>query len=178
LVAPAVIVLGLALALIPATTYDQHAGRWAGALWDVSRKLPTIAGRTSPVFVLLTPLGALAIASLLWGMSRERFASAAVMLTALLAFTAAQAASYQLWQRYNEPFVLMFIALACAMQAPGLPAAPLLRRAAWLPVLLALGFAAMTGWKVTHDGPAGKFEVLKPELQEATTGSSGSAPSR
>lgn len=176
-VVPAALAIGLVLAVVPATTYDQHAGRWAGALWDVSRKLPVIAGRTSPVFVLLTPLGAMVVGALLWGMSRQRVAAAAVTLTTLLAFTAAQAASYQLWQRYNEPFVLMFLALACAMQAPVLPAAPLLRRAAWLPVLLALGFAAMTGWKVMHDSPAGKFDVLKPELQE-TTGSTGSAPSR
>jgi len=175
---PAALVAGLVLALAPATTYDQHAGRWAGVLWDVSRRLPVIAGRTSPLFVLLTPVGAVVVAALVWGMSRERLVQVAVVMTALLAFTAAQAASYQLWQRYNEPFVLMFLALACAMQSRELPAAPLLRRAAWLPVLLAVGFAAMTGWKVTHDGPAGKFDVLKPELQEAGTEAAGSAVSR
>lgn len=176
-IAPTAIVIGVAFAIIPATTYDQHAGRWGGVLWDVARKLPVIGGRTSALILILAPLGALVIASLLWGMSRQRV-TAAVTLTTLLAFTAAQAASYQLWQRYNEPFVLMVLALACPLQAPSLSMVPLLRRAAWLPIVLAAGFAAMTGWKVTHDAPAGKLDVLKPELQQAAPESSGSVPSR
>ncbi|MDX2118641.1 MAG: hypothetical protein SFY96_10705 [Planctomycetota bacterium] len=169
---PAAAVVGLGLAIVPATTYDQQAGRWAGVLWDVSKRLPVLAGHTAPIFVVLAPLGAVVLAALLTASSKARPGMGWVLLVTLLAFTAAQAASYQLWQRYNEPFALMFLALACALVPDPNPAQPggIGRTLRWLPLVMALGFAAMTGWKVTHDAPAGTFDVLKPRLEDLAPG--------
>jgi hypothetical protein len=133
-----------------------------------------LAGHTALIFVVLAPLGAVVLAALLTAASKARPGMGWVLLVTLLAFTAAQAASYQLWQRYNEPFALMFLALACALVPdpkpdPAQQSGPG-RMLRWLPLVLALGFAAMTGWKVTHDAPAGTFDVLKPRLEDLAPG--------
>lgn len=101
---------GALLAIIPDTSYSTDEGRYSG-LWNAVRALPLVAGRTSPLLVALSALGAvlaLAFASAL------PFRSRWVLLAAAAAFTAAQAASHELWQRYTEPFVLMLLALASA----------------------------------------------------------------
>ncbi|MCC6675667.1 MAG: hypothetical protein IT436_00860 [Phycisphaerales bacterium] len=99
--------LGLLAAVIPPTSYDYDHGRSSG-LWNIAQKLPVIAGHTSVLLLVLTPLGAVAIAGWLAAVPRrERW----VYLAAVAGFIAAQAASPQLWQRYSEPMVLILVAL-------------------------------------------------------------------
>jgi hypothetical protein len=108
---------GLIAGAAPETTYDKEAGRWSG-VWNVVDRLPTLADR-SPLIVLLSIAGAVALAG--WSVAlsrRDRW----VLLAAIAGFTSAQAASFQLWQRYSEPFVLMLIALMAA-RIPGAPEA-------------------------------------------------------
>jgi hypothetical protein len=103
-------VLGLLVAIVPATSYSVEAGRFSG-LWALSSKLPLIAGRTAPAIVCLSVFGAVMLAA--WALSvrlRDRW----MLLAAFAGFMLAQAASFQLWQRYSEPFVLMALAvMAC-----------------------------------------------------------------
>jgi hypothetical protein len=68
-----------------------------------------------------------------------------IFLAAFVAFEAAQTANPQVWQRYQEPFLLMFVALAASRASPRGPASGPIR-AAMLggPALLALAFTGLT----------------------------------
>ncbi|MGE3109379.1 MAG: hypothetical protein AB7G11_14350 [Phycisphaerales bacterium] len=104
------IVLGVLAGVIPETSYSVEAGRYSG-LWALATKLPLLAGRTAPAIVALAALGSLMLAA--WMLSLE-FRDRWLLLGAMLGFMLAQSASFQLWQRYSEPFVLMILALmAC-----------------------------------------------------------------
>lgn len=114
---------GLVVALVPETTYSLEQGRFSG-LWTIVRKTPVIAGRTSPVLVVLAPIGA---AMLVAWLTTLRYRERWIFMAALAGFTAAQLASPQVWQRYNEPFLLMMVALwacsAASTMETALPAA-------------------------------------------------------
>jgi hypothetical protein len=110
---------GLLLAAVPATSTDADAGRSSG-WWNVLGHVPAIAGRTNPAMLVLCPAGAALLASALASLRpRER----AVMSAALLGFVAAVTATRFSWQRYHEPFVLMFLAMLSALQPGGRPSA-------------------------------------------------------
>ena len=149
--APALAALaGAAVAIIPATTYDK-AGRWSG-IWNAARKLPAIANHTSPLILALSTLGALCLLGWCAALrQRERW----IILAALAAFTAAQAASGQLWQRYSEPFILILLALLAALTAPTTPAVPPRLRLARTvgPLALATILLAVTLQKIATDKP-------------------------
>ncbi len=101
-------VVGLLAAVIPATTYSMAEGRWSG-LWNIAAKLPTV-GHTSVLIAGLSMLGGVIVAAMMLGM---RVSQAAVLATSVAGFVAAQMASFQLWQRYNEPFVLIMLIICC-----------------------------------------------------------------
>lgn len=103
----AAVLIGLIASVVPRTSLSVPDGRFSG-LWKVAEKLPLIAEHTAPGIVALAVLGSIMAAA--WFVSlpwRERW----FFLAALCGFTAAQSASFQIWQRYNEPFVLMLLAL-------------------------------------------------------------------
>jgi hypothetical protein len=110
---------GFALACVAPTTYSVPDGRFSG-LWNLVKACDSrglvIFGRTSPVIVGCTTIGGVILAGMLAMIGWRR---GLVMLGAIVAFTAAQAASFQLWQRYNEPFVLMAIAMMIAVRREG-----------------------------------------------------------
>lgn len=135
-------VLALLLAAAPPTSYSFEHGRYSG-LWTVVKHAPVIAGRTSPVLLVLAPLGAVALVCWMAALPhRERW----IFGAALAGFTAAQTASPQLWQRYNEPFLLMLIALWAGPALAGAGRPPRLLRPAIIagPVALSLLFALVT----------------------------------
>lgn len=103
-----VVVVCLALAIVPETTWSFWEGRASG-WWNVVRRLPTIGDHTSVLILLGAPAGGLAL--LLWGAAlgpRSRW----VLGLGLLGFAISQTASANVWQRYHEPFLLILMTLA------------------------------------------------------------------
>lgn len=104
------IAIGLLLAIIPETTESFEDGRFSG-IWRAVRVAPIIADHTSVTIMLGSAWGALML--LAWASSLP-FRSRWIVLSAMSGFVAAQITSPQLWQRYQEPFILMLLAfMAC-----------------------------------------------------------------
>ncbi|MEM0913118.1 MAG: hypothetical protein AAGK09_00735 [Planctomycetota bacterium] len=123
----------LVIAAAPATSFDADAGRWSG-IYNLVRMLPTVAER-SPLMIVLATVGGLALARWLRLLPRhERW----VLGSAMLGFGLAMSSSGLAWQRYYEPMLLIWLALAAARSPrPG--------RVAWVgPVMLALLLGGVT----------------------------------
>lgn len=136
--------LGLLVGVAVATGYEKEAGRWSG-IWNIAREFPAPGGR-SVVIVPLAVLGGAVVGAFGAALPRRE---AAVLGVALAGFIAAQSASLQLWQRYNEPFVLMLLALAAASVPAGDDGEGAVRRRWWRvlpPVLLGVALAGVTVW--------------------------------
>ena len=155
------VVVSLGLAVIAPSTRSYGAGRYSG-LWEIVQKLPALADR-SVLIVPLAVLGGVLLAA--WFVSlgrRDRW----VMLAALVAFTAAQCASFKLWQRYSEPMVLLWLALAASRVAPP-------RTAAWggwrlVGVLgLTVGLAGVTAASLYYAKAVRPRDLLFPGETEA-----------
>lgn len=150
---------GLLIGLVPETSYDRADGRYSG-LWNVVRALPVVADR-SPAVWLGSVVGAVVLAAVV---ARVGWRSGWVLLGAVVAFTAAQTASHELWQRYSEPFVLLMLAVAAglagALHGDGG------RRWVWLgPVALGVGLALaggaeLAGSSVAERKPIGELLEL------------------
>ncbi|MDP1660374.1 MAG: hypothetical protein Q8L55_00530 [Phycisphaerales bacterium] len=98
---------GVLLAVAPATAWDFDHGRFGG-VWSLYRVAGEVGGRSLALMVL-SPLGAAVVVAVLAGVTvRQRW----VMLAALFGFAAANCANPQLWQRYHEPFVLLWLIVA------------------------------------------------------------------
>lgn len=125
---------GLLLSAAFPTTYDQDAGRWTG-LWNIVRALPEWAAPADRS-ILMVALGTFGGICLIGWCTLLPFRVRWIVLTALAGFIAAQAASRELWQRYNEPFVLILLPVLAAI---GIAAAdPRSRVARLSPTLLAV----------------------------------------
>jgi len=145
-------VVGLLVAVLPATTWDQGAGRWSG-YWALAQVFPDIAGRTNLVFVLACPAGAAALYGLLRAADRR---TRWVVLAALVAGCAALTFNQNAWQRYQEPLVILGVSLlagSCALQRAS---AWKLERAARVagPAALAVVYAGITVNEVAGSRPA------------------------
>ena len=152
--------IGLVAAVLPATTFDPEAGRISG-IWTIAARLPEIGGRISPIVVVSAPVGALAVVGLL---RRVDPRTGWVLLGALVAFVAAQSATHEAWQRYHEPFVLMWLALASAA-AIGAGGRTPTRAALVFPLGVGLVMALATGLRI---GSAQNLPRIEPEaLQRA-----------
>lgn len=106
-------VAGACLALVPETTYRMPER--IGSLWSVVRVMEgwglMIGGRTAPLIVVLAACGGAVLAGW-WPLADRR--ARWILGTALLAFTLANTAQALVYQRYLEPFVLLWLALAAA----------------------------------------------------------------
>jgi hypothetical protein len=105
-----IVVLALVLVVVPETSYAAEVGRKSG-LWNLVKIVPVFGGHTSPVLLVLAPVGAVGIASLL---AQLRARCGWIYLGAFTAFVAAQTMSPQLWQRYHEPFILIALVMMSA----------------------------------------------------------------
>lgn len=104
-------IVGLVLAVLPETTPDRTAGRATG-LWHIVRKTPQIADHISVLVAFLSMMGAVVLMGWLRAMNpRSRW----IMLAAMVGFTVANSFNPQLWQRYHEPFVLIWTILAASL---------------------------------------------------------------
>jgi hypothetical protein len=163
---------GLVAAFFGPTTYSVTDGRFSG-LWNLVKvcdaKGLVIMGRTSLVMVALSTLGGVVLGVLVAGVGPRR---AVVVLAAFAGFAAAQAASFQLWQRYTEPFVLLLLPVLVAMGA-ALPAAQAATRTTERPsgavgalrlagpLVLGVLCAGLTAVSVWRSAPV-KFFDLRP----------------
>ena len=104
-------IVGLVLAVLPETTPDRTAGRATG-LWHIVRKTPQIADHISVLVAFLSMMGAVVLMGWLRAMNpRSRW----IMLAAMAGFITANSFNPQLWQRYHEPFVLIWTILAASL---------------------------------------------------------------
>lgn len=103
------VAIGAGLALIAHTNYDLAAGRYGG-IWNISRKLPTIANR-SLFMVGMSVAGAVSIACWAYALDfRRRW----LFLGCIAAYFTAQLANAWVYQKYSEPFFLILFALAAS----------------------------------------------------------------
>lgn len=160
-----VVLLALVLVILPETSYAAETGRKSG-LWNLVKVLPVIAGHTSPVLLVLAPVGAVGIAALLSQMRPRR---GWMYLAAIAAFNAAQTMSPQLWQRYHEPFILIMLAMMSAEVSRGGAAVQAWARAwRWAgPIVLAMGLGALTAFTLLTDSPAAALPTGDFERSEA-----------
>ncbi len=144
--------IGLALAVLPETTESQSAGR-VTALFHAVKALPVIAGHTSILFLLLSPLGAVVLVAWLRAMNpRARW----IMLAALGGFMLANSANPQLWQRYHEPFILLWTILSSSLavwSAGGISLTPRARFFMVAGPLLLAGLLAAISYRGIFDAP-------------------------
>ena len=134
---------GAAAALVP-TTHEPTAGR-AGLVWQAVDALNVLGpiGGCNPLAVVIAAVGGAMLALVLaCAPARQRW-----ILGALYAgFGVAQGASSEVWQRYHEPFALLFLALvtmaAVAHRGQGPARVPVVQLVPIL--LLALGMAMTT----------------------------------
>ena len=112
-------VAALMLAVIPETAYSTTQGRWGGPLWSLVQAAPSFNGR-SLVFILLAPLGVIAVLALHHRAVRcgNRFESLALLLS-LLGLMAANAANTQAWERYCDLPLLVLLPWMAALGASG-----------------------------------------------------------
>lgn len=119
----AVVVVGVALALMTATSTQQPTltdppQRGYGWLWKASGMLPAVGGR-SPLFVALAPCGLLAV-MMLFRAARERgnARGAVILIVGMACWLAAQVVNPAAWQRYFDPVVLGSLAWLAALGVP------------------------------------------------------------
>ncbi len=156
-----VVVAGsLLVGLVPATGYDEAAGRYSG-LWSMAGHLPMV-GHSSVLIVGLGLLGSVLLtgwfASLDW---RDRW----IMLAGFVGFTATQCVSVKLWQRYTEPMVLLWLVLAASRVRPALSGpmtGPMLSWRVIGPVLLAMVLGMQTAMSLVMAHPVKVRELVAP----------------
>jgi hypothetical protein len=142
--------VGFLLAVLPHTSYEY--GTRSSGLWNVVRKLPTMAER-SPLILGLAALGGATLAAWLQALPRR---AAWILAAAFLGYAASQVPNPSAFQRYYEPFVLIAFALAAVHVSsasdvsdvsgePPRPSLPPPPRGAWVgPVLAAVLLGAVT----------------------------------
>lgn len=142
-------IAGFTLAALPETTHMVRPR--VGGLWTIVKALQdhgiVLFGRTSPLILVMSTIGAATVFALLALCGRQ---ARWVLLTVLLAFMAAGSAQALSWQRYFEPLLLMWVALAAASRE-GEPQHITGGRLIG-PTLLALGLAALSSlafWGIT-----------------------------
>jgi hypothetical protein len=111
--------LGFAAASLSPTSYSPDQGRWGGYFWGAASVLPTVANR-SLLFLTLAPLGG---AMLGWFFRAIERGSGRQSARLWLAATASWAATFlvnrQVFHRYYEPIILVFLVIGATLAAPG-----------------------------------------------------------
>lgn len=100
--------IGLILGMLPESTF--HIPNRRSGLWRLVQMAPYVADRSPVIWVLSSIGGAISALALLVLERRDRW----IMLIGLLAFMLAQCANPMVWQRYYEPWVLMWLLLAAS----------------------------------------------------------------
>lgn len=112
--------IGLLLTGATHSVYGREIGHWGGYLWSIAARLPEMAGR-SPVFLVLAPLGAVALGAVGAELWERRPRAAAILGAAFASWTLAVCFNPLVFHRYYEPPLLVFLGLAAGLLPP-LPA--------------------------------------------------------
>ncbi len=139
--------IGLFVAVVPPTAWSPEAGRMHGWLWEIVRRFPAPFD-CSPVYVLLAPIGAVALLAM-WRAAalNGRKRAATILLFAGVCWCAAQMMNAQAWLRYAEPPVLAGVIWLASIAAPSREV-----RAKWpsvVKVAFVVGPLALLGWMLT-----------------------------
>lgn len=155
---------GLLAAVLPETApSSMESGRWSG-WWGPIGALPSVGGRTSIAVLFAAPVGAVLLAAALLSVP----ARARLVLTAgTVAFVAAVTATFNSWQRYHEPWLLILLAMLAALQPadrmePRSVAPKAVAMAALCALLGAISLRGLALPKVAPDEPVPPYH-LKPE---------------
>jgi hypothetical protein len=102
------------VAVIAPTAYDKAAGRWGGHLWEVAKILPAPFGR-SIVFIVLAPIGMIFVMGFFRCIKESRSPEQAqIWLVALIGWSFVYIFDHQVFERYYEPMILVFLIIAAA----------------------------------------------------------------
>jgi hypothetical protein len=114
-------VFGFLLSLVEPTFPDHSAGRWGGYLWNLASFCPNPAGRNL-LFVALCPIGIVFVVRL-WQalLATGNVKAATVFLLGLTAWTATFVVNRQVFHRYFEPTILVFLIALVPMLVRGAP---------------------------------------------------------
>jgi hypothetical protein len=103
--------LGFIVSLISPTTFSVENGRWGGYFWEIVKRLPQIFDR-SIFFILLAPLGAAFIAIFYLKMRESAQGNKSLLwLSAVASWAITFVINRQLFHRYYEPMILVFLIL-------------------------------------------------------------------
>lgn len=105
---------GLGLTLATNSQYGRELGHWGGYLWSVAAMLPSFGAR-SPIFLMLAPLGALALGVAGVELARARPRAACVLGAALVCWATACCFNSLVFHRYYEVPLLVFLLLATGL---------------------------------------------------------------
>jgi hypothetical protein len=105
--------LGLLISVVSPTSYDADAGRWSGYLWLVVQQLPHWHGR-SIFFCVFAPAGAAVLAALWRAVASDSEWHGFLWAVACITWISVFIATRQLFQRYYEPTIIVFLAIAAS----------------------------------------------------------------
>lgn len=108
------VIVGFGIAIVFPASYNRSSGSWGGWLWEISRQLPTIYGR-SVLFLVLCPLGTVLIS--LWCKAIYKYKNDILILVSMLAWIAASTATVQTFQRYYELLILITFTFLASRQS-------------------------------------------------------------
>lgn len=100
--------VAVVVAVVAPTSYSENAGRFSG-IWNIAEKLPAPANRS----MLIVPLAIAGSFALICWLSIVGTTERWILAGAFIAYAAAMTASFQVWQRYVEPFSLLFLLFVC-----------------------------------------------------------------
>lgn len=107
------VIVGFGIATVFPASYNRYSGSWGGWLWEISRQLPTVQGR-SVLFLVLCPLGTVLIS--LWYKAIYKNKNDILILVSMLAWIAASTATVQTFQRYYELLILITFTFLASRQ--------------------------------------------------------------
>ena len=102
--------VGALIACAPATTFTYRSTDRASGIWRIARYTPVLFGRSTGIAVMALAGGLVCGAVSLTLSARDRW----ILGGAAFLFIAISVANRSAFQRYNEPFVLILLALAAA----------------------------------------------------------------
>jgi hypothetical protein len=107
-------ILGALLLVVAPTAPSYEEGRWGGILWSLAHRVPLIADR-SPLFLPLLVFGCLSLCQIIHALYRTDKKKALFWCAGLFAWLATSIPNHQVFHRYFEGPVLLFLGTAACI---------------------------------------------------------------